>query len=189
MRSQHEIAVMQEIERKARHEAARARRVLRRQTLDEAETKVQREIQGLSRRQKDMCSLLAQGMKASEVSEVTGYSEAYMSVLLRDPAIKAHVRGMNQAVSMRLELAFGKSVDVLIDTLHHGSRADQMRAARLHGELTQRLGPKDGAAAPVVGGTARLEQLAERLTGLLDNKRQGVEIDGTCETVSDGTEL
>jgi hypothetical protein len=103
-------------------------------------------------------------------------------MLLKQPLIKQEIARICEIAGTRLEAMFDKSVDVIADVLENGSHADKMKAVRVHGELTKRIGRPDPYGGPPVDSSKRLEVLAERLTGLLDkaNMRVGNE---TAETV------
>lgn len=149
-------------------------------------------LQKLRPRHMEVCSLVAQGEKLVNVAAATGYTPVYISMLMRQPVCVAYVSQLNEAVGMQLEAMFGKAVNVIANAMQNGSVGEQLKAVRLHGELTKRIGAREITPASNEDSTARLARLSERLVGLLERGQSaanGRTIDGTCETVPGETVL
>lgn len=121
-----------------------------------------------------ICALLAQGFKNVEVAAMTGVTKEYITMLLRQPLIKQEIAKKAEVTGQRLELMFEKSVDVIADAMNNGNHVEKLKAARLHGELTKRIGRPDPMALNPNISDDRLERLANRLEGLLDTKKGGL---------------
>lgn len=146
-------------------------------------------LQKLRPRHKDVCALIAQGVPNVQVAAITGYTPTYICMLMRQPVCVAYVSQLNEAVGMQLEMMFGKAVNVIADAMQHGTVGEQLKAVRLHGELTKRIGNRDVSPASSEDSTARLARLSERLVGLLETARSnenGRVINGTFVQVPSG---
>lgn len=141
----------------------------------------------------DVASLFAQGISNKEIALIVGYRKEYIPVLLRQPLIVAEVRKRSEVHALRLEAMFGKAVDAVGAALQEGNTAEKLKAVRIHGELTKRIGGRGDFQSPSSESSEdRLGRLAERLVGLLE-KQQTVAIDnqekrneainGTCREV------
>jgi len=136
-----------------------------------AETPAPVQLQKLSPRHKEALSLLAQGVKRDLVGKLCDFAPEYITWLARQPVCQAYLREMNELQSVRLEALFEKSVDVIADTLQEGTEDGKLKAARLHLEVTGRVGRGAGQAqAPTEGDF--LEVLAQRLVGLQRKVRE-----------------
>lgn len=124
------------------------------------------ELKKLKPIHQQICSLLGQGFKNVDVAKMTGVTKEYITVLLRQPLIRAEVARMADIAGVRLEAMFEKSVDVIADAMDNGNHSEKLKAARLHGELTKRIGRGDGGMGEAPDTMRRLELLAERLTAL-----------------------
>lgn len=140
----------------------------------EKEEKVPWELKKLKPLHHQICALLAQGMKNVEVAAMTGVTKEYICMLLRQPLIKQEVARKGEIAGVRLELMFDKSVDVIASAMENGNHSEKLKAARLHGELTRRIGRPDPFALGNNVPDDRLERLANRLEGLLDSKKGGL---------------
>lgn len=129
------------------------------------------ELKKLKPKHFQICSLLAQGFKNVEVAAMTGVTKEYITMLLRQSIIKQEIAKKAEVTGQRLELMFEKSVDVISDAMNNGNHTEKLKAARLHGELTHRIGRPDPMAVNVNVSDDRLSQLASRLEGLLDTRR------------------
>ena len=121
-----------------------------------------------------ICALLAQGLKNVEVAAVVGVTPEYVSMLLRQPLIKQEISRVSEIAGTRLEAMFTKVVDTIGDTLENGNNSEKLKAARLHGELTRRIGRPDPYALGNAPADDGIERLASRLEGLLDSKKGGL---------------
>jgi len=121
-----------------------------------------------------VCALLAQGMKNIEVAALCGVTKEYVCMLLRQPLIKNEIARVAEITGARLELMFEKSVDVIADAMDKGTHSEKLKAARLHGELTKRIGRPDPYALGQNVPDDRLEKLASRLEGLLTTTKSNL---------------
>ena len=133
------------------------------------------ELKSLKPKHLQICALLAQGMKNIEVASIVGVTKEYVSMLLRQPLIKQEILRISSVASVRLEAMFEKSVDIISDVMREGSHQDKLRAVRLHGELTKRIGRPDPMANTTQVSEDRLVVLAERLASLARGARNGTE--------------
>lgn len=136
-------------------------------------TKTQWELKELRPLHRNVASLFAQGMKNVQIAELVGITPEYVSMLIRQPLVKAYISEMCEQVGTRMEALFAKSVDVIAETLDKGSEAGKLKAARLQLEATKRIGRPDPNSGLDRGNTDRLEKLAERLIQLQTGVRQG----------------
>jgi hypothetical protein len=82
-----------------------------------------------------------------------------------------YIKQLSQVAGVQLESLFSKSVEVIGDVMQTGNAGEKLKAVRLHGELTKRLGsgglpPQDNPSVD------RLDRLADRLTALLAQGKQ-----------------
>ena len=122
---------------------------------------------------RDVASLVAQGHRNIDVARMLNITPQYVSMLLRQPLVKAYIGEMNEVVGARLEAMFEQSVNVMADVMKDGSHGDKIKAARLQLEATKRIGRPDPLAGMLSPDLDRLEKLAERLIGLQSGIRQG----------------
>lgn len=121
-----------------------------------------------------ICALLAQGMKNTVVASATGVTPQYITMLLSQPLIKEEISRLSDIAGTRLEGMFTKAVDVIGDAMETGTHSEKLKAARLHGELTKRIGKYDLQNNTPGSGEERLHALAERLEYLTKSKLPGV---------------
>jgi len=121
-----------------------------------------------------ICSLLAQGFKNIEVAKLTNVTPEYITMLLRQPLIKDEIYRRGEFIGQRFELMTEKSCDVISEAMSNGNNTEKLKAARLQLEVTRRIGRPDPMAVVVNVGDDRLAKLAERLEGLLDEKRTNI---------------
>lgn len=131
------------------------------------------ELKALKPMHQTVASLFAQGKKNVEIAQIVGITPEYVSMLIRQPIVKAYIAEMCEIVGTRMEALFHKSVDVIAQTLESGTEAGKLKAARLQMEATGRVGGRDNRSDLTNDRTARLEQLAERLIFLQSGVRQG----------------
>lgn len=127
-------------------------------------------LQKLSARHKNVASLLSQGTPRLMIAKICSYTPEYITMLQRQPLFIQYVKEMNVAVGTQLEALFGRTVDVIQETLENGNAEEKLKAAKLQMEATDRIG-RNRYRAPQEGGEDRLENLADRLVGLLERKR------------------
>lgn len=137
------------------------------------------ELKKFTQRHKDICALIAQGLKRKQIADICGVTPEYVTMLARQPKCIQFIQEMNQYAAVQLDAMFVKTVDVINDAMDNGSTEERLRAARLQLEVTKRIGRPDPSAGQVAGTDDRLLNLAERLTGLLAKARG----------VSDGEEI
>lgn len=122
---------------------------------------------------KQVASYVAQGLKNVEIAQLCNITPEYVSMLLRQPLVREYIAEMCDVVGVRLEALFEQSVDVIADTMQHGTANEKLKAARLQLEATKRIGRPDPNAGLERGSVDRLEQLADRLLALQSNIRKG----------------
>lgn len=128
-------------------------------------------LQKLSPKHKTAAALLAQGVGRAVIAEVCDCTPEYITMLGRQPLFRAYIKEMSQFTEARLEALFDSSVNVMAEAMLTGSNDDKLKAAKLQLEATGRVGrfQERGREDP---GNERLEQLAERLVGLLHRQRE-----------------
>lgn len=157
---------------------------------DETSSAGKWELKELKPLHKTVASLYAQGKKNVEIAAIAGCTPEYVSMLIRQPLVKAYISEMCEIVGTRLEALFAKSVDVIAETLDNGTASEKLKAARLQLEATKRIGRVDPNISGTGANVDRLERLAERLIGLQSRVRIGETLneDGTPaqEAVAEG---
>jgi hypothetical protein len=124
----------------------------------------------LGPRHKEVLALVAQGLGRSEVGAIVGYEPEYISWLVRQEVCQQYLGEMMAVVDYRLQAMTEESVDVIADVMKNGANDDRLKAAKLQLEATGRVGI--GALANHQPASPdRLQQLADRLVGLLRNHR------------------
>lgn len=131
------------------------------------------QLQKLTPRHKQVAALVAQGMQYVKIASIVEMTPEYVSMLMRQPLMKAQVAELSEIAGTKIEALFEKSVDVIAEVLTTGSASDKLKAARLQMEATHRVGRPDPSARIVEDSVGRLETLAQRLLGLQSQVRQG----------------
>ena len=139
-----------------------------------AEEKEQWLLKKLKPKHLQICALLAQGMKNVTVAAAVGVTPEYITMLLRQPLIKEEVMRLSEVAGVRLEGMFTQVVEVIGDALTNGTHSEKLKAGRLHGELTKRIGRYDPVGVGTTDGEERLNRLADRLEFLTKSKVPGV---------------
>lgn len=129
------------------------------------------ELQTLTTQHMQVAALLAQGLGPSEIAPLVGYVPQYVTMLTRDPLFKAYLAEKVAFAESQLEAQFCKVPEVVSRAFASGTVDEQLKAARLQGELTGRLG-KHERAAPNESSIERLTTLAERLLALQSHVRE-----------------
>lgn len=129
------------------------------------------QLQKMTERHRSICALLAQGLPQSTVATMCGISAQYVRILLKQPLCMAYIKELSTIAGVQLESLFPKTVEVIADVMQVGNATEKLKAVRLHGELTKRLGsgglpPQDNPSVD------RLDRLADRLTTLLAQGKQ-----------------
>jgi hypothetical protein len=86
---------------------------------------------------------------------------------------------MSEHVDARHEAMFAMTADVVADAMLNGTVEDKLKGARLNLEITGRIGSGDRPSKAMEGSLERLNTLAQRLTGLLRNAREGVTLENS----------
>lgn len=156
------------------------------QQLDPAERQGGRaiQLQKLNPTHRQVAAMLAQpGISRSVIAEAVGFTPEYISWLTKDPLFRDYQRGISDFVDAKLEAQYEKVADTIIETLEFGNGDEKLRAARLHLELTKRLGSGTGPASASESSVERLTTLAERLLALQSNVRRGETYNGEVQVV------
>lgn len=122
-----------------------------------------------------VCALLAQGMKQVDVAKICEITPVYVSMLFRQPLIQQEIARISAAAQVRLEASYSLGVDTVIDMMKTGGPQDKLRAVRLMGELTKRIGKPDPLARSNEVNDERLADMARRLESLAQGARRGPE--------------
>jgi hypothetical protein len=101
------------------------------------------------------------------------------------PICKQYIAGLNEACELQLEAMFGKTVKVIDNALDNGNIKEQIAGARLHLEVTKRIGRPADIPPQRESTNDRLIRLAERLTALIPQPSQSVQVtvDGSFSEV------
>lgn len=119
---------------------------------------------------KNVASLIAQGIPRETIATMMDCTPTYVSMLAKQPLMKSYIQEMSEFAGIQLEAQFSKAVTAIGDTLENGDFKSKMSAARLQAELTGRVGSRTNPNEIKPSAEDRLLNLAERLTGLLENK-------------------
>lgn len=141
---------------------------------EQQEEKQQWLLKKLKPQHLQVCALLAQGMQNKKVAAAVGVTPEYITMLLRQPLIKEEVMRLSEVAGVRLEGMFTQVVEVIGEALTSGSHSEKLKAGRLHGELTKRIGRYDPVGVGTTDGEERLNRLADRLEFLTKSKVPGV---------------
>ena len=131
-------------------------------------------LQKLSPSHKEVLSLLAQGVKREEVAAITGYASDYISWLLAQDVCKVYQQEIAAVVDFRLLAMTEQSVDTIADVMQFGSGDERLKAAKLQLEAIGRVGAGKSDMRSTSANPDHLQQLADRLVGLLKSSREGV---------------
>lgn len=127
-------------------------------------------LKSLSLWHKNVASLIAQGISRATIAAMMDCAPEYVSQLAKQPLMKAYIQELSDFAGIQLEAQFAKSVVAIGDTLENGDYKSKMSAARLQAELTGRVGSRTNPNEVKPNAEDRLLNLAERLTGLLEDK-------------------
>ncbi len=120
-----------------------------------------------------IAALLAQGARNVDIARIVGVTPEYVSMLTKQPLVRAHIMKISEAAGIRLEALTEASVEAIADTLKNGSEAGKMKAARLQLEATKRLGRGEGPTHAGSDVDEHLLRLADRITNLFSRAKQG----------------
>lgn len=143
------------------------------------------QLQKLTPRHRQAAALIAQGTPYVKVAAIVSMTPEYISMLMKQPLMKAYVMELCEIAGTKLEALFEKSVDVISEVLTSGSNADKLKAARLQLEATHRIGRPDPVGKGGPDDVDRLERLAERLLGLQSKVRKGGVFNENGEDITD----
>lgn len=129
------------------------------------------ELKKLSPKHQQVAALLAQGVDRRTIASACDFTPEYVTWLTRQPLFREYIKGMSEAVAVRLEALFSKSVDVIEDSMENGNIDEKLKGAKLQLEATGRVG-RFQTQVPEGGGQDRLEQLSTRLLDLLKTQRR-----------------
>jgi hypothetical protein len=125
----------------------------------------------LKPKHKNIAALIAQGLPYVQIAKLMDVTPVYVSMLSRQPLMKAYIAEMCEITGVRLEAMFEKVVDTIAETLEGGTEAGKLKAARLALEVQGRVGARDAAPRSGNDSVGRLERLAERLIYLQSGQR------------------
>lgn len=139
------------------------------------------QLKKLKTKHRQVLSLIAQGEPRWKVAALCEITPEYVTMLCAMPICQAYLGEMTQAAGIQMEAMFVKSVDVISNAMENGDVSEQLKAARLQMEATKRIGAAGSVTLNGGDGGDRLERLANRLIGLLDNKQvaAGRTLDGS----------
>ena len=147
--------------------------------------KVRWELKELKPLHRQVASLVAQGKRNVDIAPMCNITPEYVSMLIRQPLVKAYIAELCEITGVKLEALFEKTVDVIADAMQNGSRGEQLKAARLQLEATKRIGGHTPISLIPQGSDDRLEALARRLLELQSNVRKGRVFDENGAEVQD----
>ena len=147
--------------------------------------KVRWELKELKPLHRQVASLVAQGKRNVDIAPMCNITPEYVSMLIRQPLVKAYIAELCELPGGKLEALFEKTVDVIADAMQNGSRGEKLKAARLQLEATKRIGGHTPIALIPQGSDDRLEALARRLLELQSNVRKGRVFDENGAEVQD----
>lgn len=129
------------------------------------------QLKKLKTKHRQVLSLIAQGEPRWKVATLCDITPEYVTMLCAMPICQAYLSEMTQAAGVQMEAMFVKSVNVISNAMEQGDIGEQLKAARLQMEATKRIGAAGATTLNIGDGGDRLERLANRLIGLLDNKQ------------------
>lgn len=143
------------------------------------------QMRQLKPKHKNIAALIAQGLPYVQIAKLMDVTPVYVSMLSRQPLMKAYIAEMCEITGVRLEAMFEKVVDTIAETLDRGSEAGKLKAARLALEVQGRVGARDAAPRSGNDSVGRLERLAERLIYLQSGQRSPGVYDEAGEKITD----
>lgn len=144
----------------------------------------QYQLKELSLKHRQVVALIAQGVPRKLIAEAVGFTEEYISWLLRQPLVKDAFKAIEEIADTRLVALAEKRTDAIEDVLVNGAPEDKLKAARLQMEATGKVGRFRSEGDDGDGTDDRLGKLAERLVGLLRTSKTAV-YEGTAKEVID----
>jgi hypothetical protein len=135
-------------------------------------------LRDLSPKHKQVAALLSQGLGRTEISQIVDFTPEYITWLMRDPQFKEYQAEMNEITNARLEALFGQVPDLIHRNMNSGIPDAELKAARLHLEVTKRIG-KQEEKRDTESSLARLEILAERLLNLNNRSPNVIDVEAT----------
>jgi hypothetical protein len=119
----------------------------------------------------NLCKMLVQGIPRGTIAEILDCTPNYVSMLSRQPVIRAYMKEWSDFAGIVLDAQFMKVVETIGDTLDNGNHKEKMEAARLHSQLTGRIGSGGQPATADTDLNSKLVDLSMRLTGLLESRK------------------
>ncbi len=130
-------------------------------------------LQKLGPKHREVLSLVAQGLSRVEIAEIVGFEPEYISWLVRQDVCKQYLQEMIAVVDFRLQTMTVESVDVIADIMKCGTSDEKLKAAKLQLEAVGRVGAGKGSGLQPLAQPDHLQQLADRLVGLLKSSQGG----------------
>ncbi len=135
------------------------------------------QLKELKPKHKQICSMLAQGIRRDTIAAACGCTPTYVTMLAKQPIIKTYIQEMCQAAGLQLDAMFVQSVEAIGEVLTNGNPKERIQAARLQLEATRRIGSGSAIPVEVIDTNSRLAKLAERLLYLQGGSKSSDIID------------
>ena len=132
-----------------------------------------KKLQALSSNHKEVLSLLAQGLPQAEVAAITGFAPGYIPWLVKQEVCQQYLADMRAVVDHRFTAMTEQSCDTILDVMKNGATDERLKAAKLQLEVVGMVGAGKKDIQPQ-GNNDHLQQLADRLVGLLKSTREGI---------------
>lgn len=126
----------------------------------------------LSPKHREALALVAQGVARSDIALAVGYEPEYISWLVKQDVCQQYLQEMIAVVDFRLQAMTTESVDTIADVMKFGSSDERLKAAKLQLEAVGRVGSGKQNQMATTVAPDHLQQLADRLVGLLKSSRQ-----------------
>lgn len=145
------------------------------------------QLKALKPKHKNILALVAQGIDRQTIAAACDITPEYVTMMCRMPICKQYIAGLNEALEVQLEAMLGKTVKVIDNALSNGNIKEQLVGARLHMEVTKRIGRPADILPQTESTNERLVRLAERLTALIPKPAEP--INGSFTEIQPGTYL
>lgn len=119
----------------------------------------------------NLCKMLVQGIPRGTIAEILDCTPNYVSMLARQPIIRAYMKEWADYAGIVLDAQFMKVVESIGETLDNGNHKEKMEAARLHSQLTGRIGSGGQVQPTDTDLNSKLADLSNRLVGLLESHK------------------
>lgn len=134
------------------------------------------QLKKLSEKHKNIIALHAQCVNRIDIGAMCGCTPEYVSMIVAQPLAKEYLRTLELYMDSRLEVMYGKSVDVIQKGLDGDATDTQLKAARLQLEVTGKL----------KGDKAQAQSAEDVVAALLKAASGGVIAIGTNVQVNTG---